>query len=844
MTNLFILVLPVVIALNLLLGVIVLLTHTRRLTNRVFAILSLMFALWLACQYFGSITASEVWLAFWIRQACATSVFIPLFFHLLRAAATHPEATLVGLLRRAWPWVVAVALAAVLSQTLFFLTGARLSVGGNAIGEPLYGPGFIPFVGFWMVVVVALVWSFFRSLARAEGVCRMELKIMAFGSLFAFVPGVLLVLVIPLFTGSSQSARFAPLTVVIWHGVMAYGIATRHIMGIGEFLRHTIIWMLVTVFLALMYGMAFYAIGRLPFDGSHAVLRSAAHVFAAIVVALSLAPAKAFLKRRADALFESDHEGLSKLVHEGSALARSITTVDALFTDFSQLLQGALGVSRIRVYLHDGVRFVQHPDGGGEAGESVSETDPLARALRTERHPLIRDVLRRVGDTALEIQAERALIRLNAEVAVALRSKNGLAGFLLIGRRPYGRIFGRREEDALALLGDQLGFAIENATLYTRIQDARIYNEVLLDNLVTGVVAADHGGRVTVCNREASRILRLDAVEQVIGRLASDILPGPVWDALRVCIASGLGVRDQDLVLRPQADVEQSVRFATAVFGGLAGNASGALLVVQDTSTLRKLEEQIRRNDRLASIGTLAAGMAHEIKNPLVCLKTFAHLLPTHFDDPDFRHTFVPLLATEVERINAIVSQLLNLSRPVKPTLVPLALHASLDAACKLVAQQVRTHGLILERRYEAENDRLLGDQGLLGQVFLNLLLNGLDALESGGALKITTRTIAHPKSLLQQATRSVAKTWIEVRVHDTGRGIAPEDLTHIFDPFFTTKANGTGLGLSVAHGIVAEHRGLIDVESVLGAGTCFRVLLPLLDPEEGSGNNETKGEA
>jgi len=430
---------------------------------------------------------------------------------------------------------------------------------------------------------------------------------------------------------------------------------------------------------------------------------------------------------------------------------------------------------------------------------------------------------------------------LDAEAAVALHSKNGMVGFLLLGHRQNGRIFGRREEDALMFLGNQMGIAIENATLYTRLKDAQNYNEVLLDNLVTGVVAADTEGRVTVCNREAQRILQVAGTDTVVGRPADDILPEPMWAELHASLVSGRDVRDRDLVLRQQTPDEQSVRFATAVFGGDGRVASGVLLVVQDTSAIRKLEEQVRRSDRLASIGTLAAGMAHEIKNPLVCLKTFVQLLPSQYDDPDFRNTFTPLLGNEVERINAIVSQLLNFSRPVKPTLVPLSLHAALDAAWKLAAQQIKAKGLVFERQYNAGRDRLLGDQHLLGQVFLNLFLNGIDAMESGGTLTVSTQTIARTGQPWCHGLQE-ADAWIEVAVHDTGRGIAPEDRERIFDPFFTTKDNGTGLGLSVAHGIVLEHQGVIDVDSVPGTGTCFRILFPLLAVSSGNGDYEEKG--
>ncbi len=454
MTNIFILTLPFVIAINLGLGVVVFFTNMRRLANRIFAVLSLVIALWLACQLFGSTATSEVWLAFWIRQACVSSLFMLLFFRLLRGAVAQTEETAVGLLRRSWLWVVATVAVSLLCQTRYFLVGARLSAASDALAEPLYGPGFIVFVGFWIVSVADLVWSFYRSMARVQGVVRLELQVIALGSFFALVPGVLLILVIPLLTGSSQSARFTPISVVIWHGVIAYGIATRHIMGVGEFLRRAIINLLLAGFLTLLYIVSFRLACCLPFAAG-ALRLTAAHVAAAIAVALSLAPAKAFLRRGADRLFDEGRDDMSRLLNRGGELARSITTVDALSRDFAHLLQESLGLSHVAVYLRAGPRYVLCTRlGAVEAAEVVRSADPLLRALRAERQPLLRDVLQRAGNTRLQAHAERALGRLSAEAAVALQSNNGLVGFLLLGHRQSGRLFGRREEDALMLLGD------------------------------------------------------------------------------------------------------------------------------------------------------------------------------------------------------------------------------------------------------------------------------------------------------------------------------------------------------------------------------------------------------
>jgi nitrogen-specific signal transduction histidine kinase len=655
------------------------------------------------------------------------------------------------------------------------------------------------------------------------------------------VPGVCLLLLVPLLTGYSQSARFSPVAVLIWHSAIAYGIVTRHIMGVGELLRRTITYVLLTGLLALFYFLVFRLVQGLPFE-AHELRQTVSHVVAAIAVALALAPVNRFLQQKADSLFADGRDELATLLRQGSELSRTLKAVDGLLADFGRLLQDTLGLSSVRIYLRQDERFVPRFDSGNAgSGGAIPETDSLLGVLRTAHVPLLRDVLRRDGRVPSQTQAERDLARLGAEAAIPLRTGTGLAGFILLGRRHHGRIFGKGEEDALAFLGGQLGLAIENAALYTRLQDARVYNEVLLENLVTGVIATDPHGTVTVCNREAQRLLRLAGTEAAIGRLASDILPDSIAGALRASLASGQGVRDVNSVLWPQTTDEKPVCYATAVFGGRGSAAPGALLVLQDTSAIRKLEEQIRRSDRLASVGTLAAGMAHEIKNPLVCLKTFAQLLPDHYNDPDFRATFTPLLGNEVDRIDAIVSQVLNFSRPAKPRLIPLSLHAALETAWQLVDQQAKTKGLAFERQYEAEDDTLLGDPRLLGQVFLNLLLNGIDAMERGGTLTVSTRVVGCPEQA-RRLGRMEAKAWIDVQVRDTGGGIAPADLPRVFDPFFTTKANGTGLGLSVAHGLVMDHHGVIDVESAPGLGACFRVQLPLLSAESPAAETNPKG--
>ena len=640
------------------------------------------------------------------------------------------------------------------------------------------------------------------------------------------MPGLLLILLIPLLTGSAQTVRFSPFAVVIWHATIAYGIATRRIMGVAEFLRRGTAYVVLAGYLVLLY--------LLVFATSRFALRSVesgevlAHLLATLVVAFSLAPASARLQREATRLFAPQRDGVAELLQQGSHLTRSITTIDALLAGFGQLVQQTLGLASLRIYSRSGDGFtLRQRAGPSVAAEAFATDDPLVCALREASGPLVRDVMRRAGGEHTQVHAERRLARLDAEAAVALRAKGELDGFLLLGRRVDGRVLDAREVDVLGVLGDQLGIAIENALLYTRLQDAKVYNDVLLDNLVSGVVAADPEGRLTVCNREALRILDLTASAAAPGRPAATVLPAPLATALQECLTQGFGVRDTAALLRPRTPTELPIRYGTAILTGSADRPMGGLLVLQDVSALRRLEEQVRRSDRLASLGTLAAGMAHEIKNPLVSLKTFVQLLPERYDDPEFRTIFTPLLGAEVSRIDAVVTQLLGFSRPVKAKLAPTPVHAAIRASLRLVAQQIKGKGLTLVEHCQAPADEVLGDEHLLSQVFVNLLLNGIDATPPAGTLTVATRVTERPLSAWRVGQE--ASAWIEVQVRDTGPGIAADDRPRIFDPFFTTKPNGTGLGLSVTYGIVCDHQGCIDVESEPGQGACFRVSLPLL---------------
>jgi signal transduction histidine kinase len=251
--------------------------------------------------------------------------------------------------------------------------------------------------------------------------------------------------------------------------------------------------------------------------------------------------------------------------------------------------------------------------------------------------------------------------------------------------------------------------------------------------------------------------------------------------------------------------------------------ASQASLAFENAALYRaQLErlEHLHRAERLAAVGQLAAGLAHEIRNPLTAIRSTMQYLLKGLSPEEPRHQLIEELLSEVDRINSTVGSLLSLSRSGELRLAEIDLFVPLSASVHLVQARADEQKVVLEPSFEREPLRVLADSGQLKQVFLNLLLNALESMPDGGRITLTMGLWEPP---------SDAGRWGQVRITDTGPGIPAEELRKVFDPFFTTKREGTGLGLAICHGIIERHQGEIRLESDVGRGTTALVRLPLV---------------
>ncbi len=348
----------------------------------------------------------------------------------------------------------------------------------------------------------------------------------------------------------------------------------------------------------------------------------------------------------------------------------------------------------------------------------------------------------------------------------------------------------------------------------TRMSLSRIkaFSDNLVENMPIGLVTIDNNQKVTSLNQVAGSILSLSAAE-VIGENATQAVPEELLKLLEnLDTKKGVVENEIDCTVRKGKVIPLEV--SATLLNDENGMFLGYVLLFKDLSEVRSLRKEIARNQRLASVGRLAAGVSHEIRNPLSSIKGFATYFKERYHDVPENQQISNLMIQEVDRLNRVVGQLHEFARPITISKKPIKVRTFLENSLKLIERQTSEANIKIETDIDAEIGDVFIDPDRINQVFLNLYLNAIESMKNGGSLHV---------SLLN----SEKKDGIEIRVRDTGTGISEDDLTHIFDPYFTTKASGTGLGLAIVHNIIEVHNGEIKVDSRLGQGTTITILLP-----------------
>ena len=342
------------------------------------------------------------------------------------------------------------------------------------------------------------------------------------------------------------------------------------------------------------------------------------------------------------------------------------------------------------------------------------------------------------------------------------------------------------------------------------------FEHALLDCVTCGVVITDAEGRIIAMSTEAENALRMTPAQRESSTLSK--LPSAIHAIVSEAHAVGRALSDRPVVLPSSSG---PMVLSISVVPGMAQELT--VVMLKDMSAGGKLERNLQRLDRLASVGTLSASMAHEIKNALVAVKTFVEMQLEKKQDAELGG----IVQREMARVDSIVSHMLKFAAPAQPVFAAVQLHEILEHSLRLVQHRVGSKLITFNREFNAGTDQFQGDASQLEQAFLNLFINAVDAIAMEGTLIIATELVSDTAQFELHAGKAI-RQWLSVKISDTGVGITPEKLEYIFDPFFTTKQSGSGLGLAVTRRIIAEHEGSIQVESHLGKGTTFTILLPL----------------
>jgi len=354
----------------------------------------------------------------------------------------------------------------------------------------------------------------------------------------------------------------------------------------------------------------------------------------------------------------------------------------------------------------------------------------------------------------------------------------------------------------------------------------------ILESLVGGVLTLDTDGGVTIINRAACQILEIDSAPPYPDL---DELPEkyrPLVGLIRKALDARQYVQDQDSVFVNSRNQQIVLRTSISEQVDEAGERVGIVVLVKDVSNLVTMESELRKRDRLAAAGTLAAGVAHEIRNPLSALELNLRLLRDEVTGicpagGDIEGYF-EILSAETRRLNRITSNFLQLSRAEPLARVRVGVHQAVTQVARLVNREAEEKNIALVLDLVSDDPEVLGDSTKLEQVCLNILINAMQAMPTGGVITVTSCI-----------DWSGGRKFLSLAFADQGVGISPENLPRLFDPYFTTRSDGTGLGLAIADRIVTDHGGKILVESSVGVGTVVTVCLPMADAGDTRGVKE-----
>ncbi len=795
---------------SLIVGTVVMLRRPPDRTALHFYAICLLFFLLYSTSYTGKLNLAD-WTLLWTDHLAI--LFLPVVF--LHFCLSFPERRLQHsrnwLIPMAYMPALALAGAAVASQVLFLNTGGSTFweiTSGIDRGKPLY------FAAFFGLSFAILLYSYRHT---KSVMARKQMKWLVLGTGAGILP-FFLFYAAPFALGreprlAMELAGYIPLALIPLS--LAYAVVKHRLMDVDLIFRRSLIFTLAT---AAVVGICLVAVGLLESlsSGENEPHIAIIAVLCALLVAALFSPVKSRVQDGIERLFFRKSSGSRRTLLQ---LSQDLNTHLDLMRLSERLIDGliaALGVTGAAVFLReeDGDFVSFRANGDAPAGGRLLKEGSLLRRLQAGRP---------VNVEGSEAFPEAA--GWNLSYYFPCRVRGEVIGVIGISRKDGHDPLNSEETDLVQALAGQAATAFLNGQLYrslhekaAELQRLTDYNENILESMDSGILVLDLDAKVMRWNR-AMESLYGKRREDALGRSLDEIFPEAFLEALRGSLVLG----DHEAIaniykLRLEAADGRSlmVNVSVAPFQIDSGERCGSILILDDVTARARLEEQLQHSEKMASIGLLAAGVAHEVNTPLAGISSYAQMLRRQFDPSLPQAELLEKIEKQTFRASKIINSLLNFSRSGGGELESLDVNKVVSDVLSLLEHQLTTARVKLRREMTDGLPRVRGSENRLQQVFFNLILNARDAMPSGGWLTIVTH--ADDDTVI-------------VEIKDTGTGIKKEHVKRIYDPFFTTKGigRGTGLGLSVSYGILQEHGGAIFVDSAPGKGTTFQVALPAL---------------
>ena len=680
------------------------------------------------------------------------------------------------------------------------------------------GPMYPAFAVYVLAAFSAALIVLLHTWSRARGLAKVQLQHLSFGSILFVAGAITLNLLMPLITGRSTYSWLGPYFGLLFVGFVTHAIIRHRLMDL-RIVIHRGLTLAVAIATSLVpVGMLLILFWpRLV----HQLQPGEVLVLLGLVtgVALLIPPTRDVVGTLLDKYVYRTRVDYQRTVRDTSRALTRVLDLDIVLRLVGRALAISTAPEGSAIYLKAGHHFcrsrheIGHDGGHFSAPEAMPQR--VVEALVDTRDVIVTEELLRTPWPEPREQLHDELTTLNWALVLPLRSENTVIGAIVVGPKLSGDPFYPQDLDLLMTLANQAGIAVKNAQLYTEVVLAREYVENIVATIESGVVAVDATGRIAMFNRAAEQLTGLRADD--VKRQPVDRLPAELSALLQTTVEAGQPLRQPEITL-PQGTTSRPVLCTTSPLRDPTGAILGAVAVFSDLTPLKQLEHERRRAERLAYFEILASSLAHEIKNPLVAIKTFAQLIPRRHRDEHFVQEFSRVVTREIDRTERLIERLRTLARPGDRPKHRIDIREPLHHALDLLRPAFDEKRIALGVRLASAPGIVLGDPSELEQLFHNLLVNAHEATPPEGTVAVEV---------------SVGGDQVVVTVADSGPGIPPDLLAQVFDPFITTKSRGSGLGLTIVGGIARAHQAKLRADNRPGGGALFTVVFPLATPAE-----------